>query len=111
VTLVTHTLVTFSRSLDRDWMTWQLDYTDHVEVLGEIALRDAYYFPPPWLDGPWSWLRGRKVIDVDVGFFVAEFRHRDLLRLCRASGTLRDESWLAGLPTSAGYAVAWLEIY
>jgi hypothetical protein len=51
------------------------------------------------------------VIDVDLGFFVAELRHRDLLRLCRAPGTLRDESWVADLPTSAGYAVVWLEIY
>lgn len=111
VTLVTHTLVTFPRSSDRDWMTWQLDYTDHVEVLGQVALRDAYYFPPRWLKGPWARLRGRRVIEVDVGFFAAELRHRDLLRLCQAPGTLRDESWVAGLPKSAGYAVVWLEVY
>lgn len=108
---MTHTLVTFPRSLHRDWTSWQLDYTDHVEVLGQIALRDAYYFPPRWLEGPRTRLRGRRVIDVDLGFFVAELRHRDLLRLCRAPGTLRDESWVADLPTSAGYAVVWLEIY
>lgn len=108
---MTHTLVTSPRSLHRDWTSWQLDYTDHVEVLGQIALRDAYYFPPRWLEGPRARLRGRRVIDVDLGFFVAELRHRDLLRLCRAPGTLRDESWVADLPTFAGYAVVWLEIY
>lgn len=66
---------------------------------------------PDWLRGPRARLRGRRVIDVDIGFFTAELRHRDLLRPCRAPGTLRDESSVAGLPTSVGYAVVWLEIY
>ena len=49
-----------------------------------------------WLRGPRARLRGRRVIDVDIGFFTAELRHRDLLRPCRAPGTLRDESSVAG---------------
>jgi len=51
------------------------------------------------------------VFEVDVGFFAAELRHCDLLRLCRAPGTLRDESWVADLSTSVDYAAVWLEIY
>ena len=59
----------------------------------------------------------RGVCDVEGGGWqddlhsVARQVVQDVAYGRRAPGTLRDESWVADLPTSVGYAVVWLEIY
>lgn len=105
-----------------DWQTWQLDYHDHTDLMGEISSPRGdslnYYGPPKELEAA----PGARVLDVDVGFFVAEIDHATLLRFWGPSTRVKEAfgqhppaqavgKRLDELDSSRLYAVTWLEVY
>lgn len=103
-----------------DWTTWNLGYYDHTDLMGEISgpAGDSYYGPPKQL----AKTRGVRVIDIDVGFVVAELDHATLLRFWGPAIRVQEAFGRHGpgqgvgkrldeLPDDRLYAVTWLEVY
>lgn len=119
MTMMIHTLVALGDA-PSDWKRWQLDYADHVTVLGEISggRDDSYYHPSAALTAD----PRTTVVDVDSGFFVAEMDHATLMRFWGPMARITASPGSDGPGVKAGrriwhlsrrkrYAVVWLEVW